>query len=260
MPKFAANLSLMFAEVDFLQRFERAAQAGFKAVEFQFPYAWPAAQIAEQAQKHKLKVLLHNLPPGNFDAGERGLACIPGREQEFQAGVGKAIEYAKALECPMLNALAGIRPAGATEDKLRETCIANLRFAAAAMAKEHIQLLSEPINNRVDMKGFYLAHTLDALKIFDEVKHPNVWLQYDIYHMQIMEGDVTRAIRTHLPRIAHIQFADNPGRNEPGTGELNFPNLFRFIDECGYTGWLGAEYKPAAKTEDGLGWMKPYVK
>ena len=259
MPKFATNLSLMFAEVEFLQRFERAAHAGFQAVEFQFPYAWPAAQIAEQARKHNLKVVLHNLPAGNFDAGERGIACLPGREADFQQSVGKAIEYAQALACPMLNCLAGLRPIGVTEDKLRKTLIANLRFAAAALAKANIKLLVEPLNS-LDMKGFYLVHTLDALRLFDEVNHPNLWLQYDIYHMQVMEGDLTRSIRTHLPRIAHMQFADNPGRNEPGTGEINFPNLFRAIDQAGYTGWLGAEYKPSGKTEDGLGWMKPYVK
>jgi hydroxypyruvate isomerase len=259
MLKFATNLSLMFAEVEFLQRFERAAQAGFQAVEFQFPYAWPAAQIAEQARKHRLKVVLHNLPAGNFDAGERGIACLPGREADFQQSVGKAIEYAQALDCPMLNCLAGLRPIGVTEDKLRKTLVANLRYAAAALAKANIKLLVEPLNS-LDMKGFYLVHTLDALRLFDEVNHPNLWLQYDIYHMQVMEGDLTRSIRTHLPRIAHMQFADNPGRNEPGTGEINFPNLFRAIDRAGYTGWLGAEYKPAGQTEDGLGWMKSYMK
>jgi hydroxypyruvate isomerase len=258
MPKFAANLSMMFTEVEFLQRFERAAAAGFKAVEFQFPYAWPAAQLAGQARRHGLEVVLHNLPAGNFAAGDRGLACIPGREAEFQESVGRAIEYAQALGCGMLNCLAGLRPIGVSEDRLRKTVVANLRYAAEALAKARIKLLVEPINT-VDMKGFYLCHSLDALRLFDEVGHPNIWLQYDIYHMQVMEGDLTRSIRTHLPRIAHMQFADNPGRNEPGTGEINFPNLFRFIDEAGYSGWLGAEYKPAGKTEEGLGWLRPYL-
>jgi hydroxypyruvate isomerase len=255
MPKFAANLSLMFTEVEFLQRFERAAKAGFRAVEFQFPYAWPAAQIAEQVKKHNLQVLLHNLPPGNFDAGDRGMACIPGREAEFKQSVSKAIEYAKVLNCSMVNCLAGLRPIGVTEDKIRRTLKANLGYAAAAFAKENIKLLVEPLNS-LDMKGFYLVHTLDALRLFDEVGHPNLWLQYDLYHMQVMEGDLIRSIRTHLPRIAHMQFADNPGRNEPGTGELNYPNLFKAIDASGYTGWLAAEYKPSGKTEDSLGWMK----
>jgi hydroxypyruvate isomerase len=259
MPKFNANLTMMFTEVDFLRRFERAAQAGFKAVEFLLPYAYPAAQLAELLAQHKLQLILHNLPAGNFEAGERGIAINPARVAEFQQGVGQAIEYAKALGCRQLNCLVGIRPPGVAEDQLRKTLVDNLRFAAQALGKENIKLLVEPLNSQ-DVKGFYLVHTADALKLFDEVNHPNVWLQYDIYHMQIMEGNLTRTLRDHLPRIAHLQLADNPGRNEPGTGEINYPNLFRFIDEAGYQGWIGCEYKPAAKTEEGLGWVRPYLK
>ncbi len=259
MLKFSTNLSMMFTEVNFMQRFERAAQAGFSAVEVQVAYAWPAAQMAEQIQKHRLKFILHNLPPGNWDAGERGLACLPDRVAEFQQGVGKAIEYAKALDIPMLNCLAGIPPVGVPVERIRKTLVDNLRFAAAALAKENIKLLVEPLNSQ-DVKGFYLVRTAEALKLFEEVNHPNVWLQYDIYHMQIMEGNLTRTIRDHLPRIAHIQLADNPGRNEPGTGEIHFPNLLKFIDQAGYAGWIGAEYKPAGRTEDGLGWVKPWLK
>ena len=259
MPKFCANLSLMFTEVEMLGRFERAAHAGFRAVEVQFLYGLPAAQAAEQLRRHKLELVLHNLPPGNADQGERGLACLPDRVGEFQASVGRGIEYAQALGCRMLNCLAGIAPPGVPAAQLERTFVDNLRFAAQALAKENIRLLVEPINTR-DIPGFYLHHTAEALRLFDAVGHPNVWLQYDIYHMQVMEGDLTRSIRTHLKRIAHIQFADNPGRNEPGTGEIHFPNLFRAIDEAGYTGWIGAEYKPLKGTEEGLGWMQPYRK
>jgi len=259
MPRFNANLTMLFTEVEFPQRFERAAKAGFKAVEFLFPYAFPSAQIAELLARHNLRLVLHNLPAGNWEAGDRGIAIHPGRVHEFQQGVGKAIEYAKALGCRQLNCLAGIRPAGVAEDLLRKTLVDNLRFAAQALAKENIKLLVEPLNTQ-DVKDFYLARSAETLKLFDEVNHPNLWLQYDIYHMQIMEGNLTRTIRDLLPRIAHMQLADNPGRNEPGTGEINFPNLLRFIDEAGYTGWIGCEYKPSGKTEDGLGWVRGYLR
>jgi hydroxypyruvate isomerase len=258
MPKLNANLSLLFTEVDFLQRFGKAAAAGFKGVEFLFPYEYPAAQLAELLGKHKLVQVLHNLPPGNWGAGERGIAVLPERVAEFQAGVGRAIEYAKALGCPQLNCLVGKTPAGVKPDVVRKTLVENLRFAATALAKEKIRLLVEPLNSR-DMPGFHLVHSWDALALFDEVGHKNIWLQYDIYHMQIMEGNLTQSIREHLPRIAHMQLADVPGRHEPGTGEINYPNLLRFIDEAGYTGWIGCEYNPAAGTDAGLGWVKPYL-
>ena len=259
MPRCAANLSLLFTEVELPQRFARAAQAGFAAVEFQFPYGYPAAQLAEQAQRNRLQIVLHNLPAGNLEQGERGIAILPGRQGEFQEGVGRAIEYAKALSCTRLNCLAGIEPQGANPQRLRQTLVENLHFAAQALAKERLQLLVEPIN-RQDIPGFYLQRSGQTLEVLDAVGHPNAWLQYDIYHMQITEGDLTHTIRTHLPRIAHMQLADVPGRHEPGTGEINFPNLFRFIDEAGYQGWIGAEYKPAAGTEAGLGWMQPYLR
>ncbi len=258
MPKLNANLTLLFTEVDFLQRFGKAAAAGFKGVEFLFPYDYPAAQLAELLAKHKLTLVLHNLPVGNWGAGERGVAVLPDRVGEFQTGVGRAIEYAKALGCPQLNCLVGKTPAGVKPDTVRKTLVENLHFAAAALAKEKIRLLVEPLNSQ-DMPGFHLVHAQDALALFDEAGHPNLWLQYDIYHMQIMEGNLTRTIRDHLPRIAHMQLADNPGRHEPGTGEIHYPNLLRFIDEAGYTGWIGCEYNPAAGTEAGLGWAKPYL-
>jgi len=257
--KFSANLTMLFTEVGFLERFPRAARAGFKAVEYMFPYEWDKEQLAGLLEKYRLEQVLYNLPAGNWQAGERGIACLPDRVAEFQQGVGLAIEYAKVLKCPHLNCLVGIAPEGVPAEKVRQTLVANLRFAATAMEKEGIRLLVESLNDR-DMPGFYLVHTSDALRLLKEVNHPNIYLQYDIYHMQIMEGNLTTTIRDNLSHIAHIQVADNPGRHEPGTGEINFTNLFRFIDEAGYSGWIGCEYKPAGVTEDGLKWVEPFLK
>lgn len=259
MLKFSANLTMLFNEVGFPDRFERAAKAGFKYVECQLLYDLKKEQVAELLHKHSLQMVMHNLPAGNWAAGERGIACLPGREGEFQKGVGRAIEYAKTLKCSRLNCLCGIAPKEVPERKVRQTLVANLRLAATALEKEGIRLMVEPVNNR-DVPGFYLTRTRDALELFKEVNHPNIWLQADIYHMQVMEGNLTRTIIDNLSRIGHIHLADNPGRHEPGTGEINFTNLFRAIDEAGYDGWLGCEYKPAGKTEDGLGWVKPYLK
>jgi len=258
MPKFTANLTMMFNEVDFLDRFEQAARACFKGVEYLFPYGWSKEQLINELGKHHLEQVLHNLPAGNWQAGERGIACLPGREGEFQEGVGLAIDYAKALKCYRLNCLVGKTPQGIPSEKVRQTLVSNLRFAAMAMEKENIRLLVEPLNHQ-DIPEFYLARTHEAFRLFKEVNHPNLWLQYDVYHMQIMEGNLTRTILNNLSRIAHIQIADNPGRHEPGTGEINFTNLFRFIDEAGYDGWIGCEYIPSGKTEDGLQWIKPYL-
>ena len=259
MLKFSANLTMMFNEVDFLGRFERASRAGFKGVEYLFPYEWSKEQLAEELDKHGLEQVLHNLPAGDWPAGERGIACLPERVGEFQEGVGLAIEYAKALRCPRLNCLAGITPKEVPTEKVHQTLADNLRFAVTALDKEGICLLVEPLN-RQDVPGFYLVHTRDALQLLEEVNHANLWLQYDIYHMQIMEGNLTRTILDNLAHIAHIQLADNPGRHEPGTGEINYTNLLRSIDEAGYDGWIGCEYKPAGVTEDGLEWLKPYLK
>jgi hydroxypyruvate isomerase len=259
MLKFSANLTMMFNEVEFLDRFERAAKTGFKGVEYLFPYAWKKEQLFDQLNKYGLVQVLHNLPAGNWQAGERGIACLPGREEEFRDGVGTAIEYAKALKCSLLNCLSGIRPQGVSSEKIHQTLVENLRFAAKALDKEGIRLLVEPLNQQ-DIPGFSLVHIQDALQLFEEVGHPNLGIQYDIYHMQVMEGNLTKTILSNLARIGHIQLADNPGRHEPGTGEINFSNLFRFIDEGGYNGWLGCEYIPAGKTEDGLQWIKPYLK
>jgi hydroxypyruvate isomerase len=257
MPKFCANLTMLFNEVDFLDRFEKAAKAGFKGVEYLFPYAWKKEQLVEKLGAFGLSQALHNLPAGDWNKGERGIACLPGRETEFQEGVGKAIEYAKALKCPQVNCLAGLTPAGVPADKVRKTLVANLRFAAAALEKEGIRLLVEALNDK-DVPGFYLVRTADVLALIQEVGQANVYVQYDVYHMQIMEGNLTKTIQANLDKIAHIQIADNPGRNEPGTGEINYPNLFKAIDAAGYKGWIGCEYKPAGKTEDGLGWVKSF--
>ncbi len=258
MLKFSANLTMMFNEVDFPDRFERASRAGFKGVEFLFPYKWGKEELAEKLDKHGLEPVLHNLPAGDWPAGERGIACLPERMGEFQEGVGLAIEYAKVLRCPRLNCIAGLTPKEVPAEKVRRTLVDNLRFAATALEKEGITLLVEALNNH-DIPGFHLTHTRDVLQLIEEVNHRNIWLQYDIYHMQIMEGNLTRTILDNLARIGHIQLGDNPGRHEPGTGEINFTNLFRFIDEAGYDGWIGCEYKPAGVTEDGLEWVKPYL-
>ena len=258
MPKFSANLSMLFTEVEFMERFQRAFGAGFKAVEFMFPYAYEAGRLADMLNKYGLKQALFNMPAGRWDAGERGIAVLAERRGEFEDGVGTAIRYAKALDCSLVNCLAGLTPPGVPQERVREVLAANLRFAADMFAKEGIRLLIETINTR-DIPGFYLSRTPHVLSIIREVNHPNLLWQFDIYHMQVTEGDLATTIRNNIKTIGHIQLADNPGRHEPGTGEINFPNLFRFIDETGYTGYIGCEYKPLTTTEEGLDWVKPYL-
>jgi len=257
MPKFSANLTMMFNEVDLMGRFSSASKAGFQAVEYMFPYDWPENQLVGALEANGLRQVLHNLPAGDWAAGERGIACLPVLEGEFQDGVGKAIGYAKALKCPALNCLVGLTPAGTDPDEVHETLVSNLKFAADALQAEGLQLLVEPLNNQ-DIPGFHLVGTRDALRLLEAVGHPNIRIQYDIYHMQKMEGNLITTIETHLAQIGHMQLADNPGRHEPGTGEINFPNLFRAIDAAGYDGWIGCEYIPAGNTEDGLDWFAPY--
>lgn len=255
MPKFAANLSMLFTEAPFLDRFDRAAQAGFNAVEFLFPYAFEAADIKGRLDANELKLVLHNLPAGDWDAGERGIACLPDRIDEFRDGVGRAIVYAKALGVGQLNCLAGKAPIGAKESTLRKTFVENLKYAATELKAAGLKLLIEPINT-YDIPGFFLNRTAQALAILDEVDASNAYLQYDAYHMQRMEGELAATIEKHLPRIAHIQIADNPGRHEPGTGEIDHAFLFRHLDKIGYGGHVGCEYKPATTTEAGLGWRQ----
>ena len=258
MPRFAANLTMMFNEVGFLDRFEAASKAGFKAVEYLFPYDYDQEELAEKLHRYGLVQALHNLPAGDWSGGERGIACNPNRVDEFQDGVGKAIEYAKALGCERVNCLAGIGPDGLEPEILRETFVSNLRFAAVKLEEAGVRLLIEPINTR-DIPGFYLRHTAQARSILDEVDSRNLGLQYDIYHMQIMEGDLAPTVESNLDVIGHVQIADNPGRNEPGTGEINYPFLFGFLDKIGYDGWVGCEYKPLTTTESGLGCIMPYL-
>jgi hydroxypyruvate isomerase len=259
MPKFAANLTMLFNEVEFMDRFAAAAKAGFRAVEYLFPYPYSKEVLADALSKHGLTQALHNLPAGNWGDGERGIACLPGREGEFQDGIGRAIEYAKALRCDRLNCLVGITPRAVDPEKTQATLIDNLRFAARALDKERIKLLVEPINT-YDILGFHLCRTDQTLQVFEAVGERNLWLQYDIYHMQRMEGELAATIAKHLSRIAHIQVADNPGRNEPGTGEINYDYLFRRLDELGYAGWVGCEYKPKTTTVDGLAWFDRAIK
>ena len=253
MPRFSANLSMLFTEVPFLDRFERAAQAGFEAVEFMFPYAHSPQEIKARLDATGLKAVLHNLPAGDWDGGDRGIACDPARVAEFRAGVARGVAYATTLGVPQLNCLAGKAPVGADDALLRRTFVDNLRFAAAALHQAGLRLLVEPIN-RYDIPGFYLQRTAQALSVLDEVGAPNAFVQYDIYHAQRTEGELAATLAQHLARIGHIQIADNPGRHEPGSGEINYRFLFQHLDRIGYQGWVGAEYRPASTTEAGLGW------
>ena len=254
MPKFAANLSMLFTEQAFLDRFAAAAKAGFKGVEYIGPYDFPASQIADLLHQHGLTQVLFNLPAGNWAAGERGIGCHPDRVNEFQDGVGKAIDYAKVLGNRMINCLAGIQPKGVAPEKAEETLIANLRFAAAKLKQAGLLLIAEPINT-FDIPGFFLNRSSQAMAIFERVGSDNLKLQYDIYHMQRMEGELAKTIERLMPNIAHIQIAGNPNRTEPDVGEINYPYLFALIDRLGYQGWIGAEYKPAKTTIEGLGWL-----
>lgn len=255
MPRFAANLTMLFTEQPFLDRFERAAANGFKAVEFLFPYAYPVKELQARLKAHDLELVLHNLPAGDWDAGERGIACHPGRHDEFRSGVAQAITYAEALGVQQLNCLVGKVPVGANPEVVRATLVSNLRYAADALRAAGKRLLIEPINT-YDIPGFCISRTQQALDLLDEVGADNAFVQYDIYHAQRMEGEIAATLSKHLARIAHVQLADNPGRNEPGTGELNYPFLFQHLDRIGYSGWVGCEYKPATTTEAGLGWRQ----
>jgi hydroxypyruvate isomerase len=257
MPKFAANLSFLYTELPLLDRIGAAAKSGFRGVEYMSPYEEKAADIAAKLREHGQTQVLFNLPSGNWAGGERGIAIYPDRVKEFRANVPRAIDYAHALGCGQVNCLAGLVSKDIEHKAQHATFVENMAFTAAEFAKAKIKLLIEPINTR-DIPGFFLTHTAQASRIIDEVGSNNLFIQYDIYHMQIMEGDLARTIEANLPRIAHIQLADNPGRNEPGTGEINYPFLFGHIDKLGYSGWIGCEYKPRAGVDAGLGWMAPY--
>jgi hydroxypyruvate isomerase len=257
VPKFAANLTMMFNEVPFMQRFSAAARAGFTAVEFLFPYEHTADEVASALQDNGLQNVLFNMPPGDWAAGERGIASLAGREAEFQEGVAKAIGYAQKLGTPRLHVMAGLLPAGVDRAAARAIFVNNLRYSCAEAAKHNITVLMEPINTR-DIPGYFLNTQAEAHAIREEIGADNLKVQMDFYHVQIVEGDIAMKVRRYLPHIGHIQIAGVPERNEPDTGEINYPYLFNLLDELGYAGWLGCEYRPAKGTVEGLGWFQKY--
>jgi hydroxypyruvate isomerase len=257
MPKFAANLSFLFQEVDFLARFAAAARCGFKGVEFLFPYDHPPATIAEELRRNGLVQALFNMPPGDWAAGERGLAALPGREREFRDGIAKAIEYARATGCRTLHAMAGLAPDGHERSEMLAVYVDNLRHAADRLAAADLTLVIEPINTR-DIPGYFLNTTGEAAAVLERVDRPNLKIQLDLYHVQIMEGDLAHRMRALAGRYAHVQIAGNPGRHEPDVGEIHYPFLFDLFDELGYDGWIGCEYRPRAETTAGLGWAARY--
>lgn len=258
MPRFAANLSMLYPELDFLDRFEAAARDGFEAVEFLFPYAYPAHELAARLQANGLRQVLFNLPPGQWDAGERGLAALPGREAEFREAVQLALRYADALDCPRLHAMAGLVAPGLRREDMQATYLDNLRWAAEQAARAGRDILIEPINPR-DIPGFFLNRQDEAQAICAEVGADNLQVQFDIYHCQIVEGDIAVKLKRDMAGIGHIQIAGVPDRHEPDLGELNYPYLFEQIDALGYAGWIGCEYRPRAGTSAGLGWARPYL-
>lgn len=257
MPKFSANLSMMFTEVPFTERFAAAAAAGFKAVEFMFPYDYPAQEVKNLLDKNNLSLVLFNLPAGNWTAGDRGVAVDPRRVEEFRAGVTMAVEYAKVLGTPRLNCLVGKKLQDISDSEQQTALIENLRFAADALAAANLTLLVEPLNAK-DMPGFTLSTTCQVFAVIEAVNRPNVKLQYDVYHAQRMEGELVGTLRKELARIGHIQIADTPGRHEPGTGEINYRFVFAAMDEVGYAGHVGLEYIPAAGTVAGLSWLADF--
>ena len=265
MPKFAANLSMLYPEFDFLDRFEAAARDGFKAVEYLFPYAFEAHHIAARLQANGLQQVLFNAPPGDWDSGERGLACLPGREAEFRSNLAQALDYAGALNCPRIHVMAGLLPAGSERESLFSTYVGNLRWAAQEAAKQGVEVLIEPINSR-DMPRFFLNRQDHAHEVIAAVGAANLKVQMDLYHCQVVEGDLAMKLRRYLPTgdVGHVQIAGVPDRHEPDRGELNYPYLFSVLDDLAYVGWVGCEYRPragahAGGTSAGLEWLKPYL-
>ena len=249
---------MLFGEVELPERFEAAARAGFKAVEIQFPYGWSQRQLAEIARHAGVEVVLINIPGGDAQKGDRGIACLPDRVAEFRASVGKGLDYARALGCKQMNCLAGISPRDADRAVLRATYVSNLRYAARELAGSGMTLLVEPIST-LAVPEFHLNRSEDAFALLNDVGADNLKVQYDLYHMRIMGDDLAATIRANLGRIGHMQFADVPGRHEPGTGTMDFGSLFELVDSLGYDGWLGAEYTPTGRTEDSLSWAKKYL-
>ncbi len=258
MPQFAANLSLLFTELPLAERFAASREVGFQAVEIQFPYQMPAEEMAALLKQHDLKMVLHNLPAGNWAQGERGIACLPARVAEFRAGVDAAIAYAQTLGVQQLNCLAGIRPAELSIPDAHACLLDNLRYAAQCLAEVGMRILVEPINT-FDIPGFFLSLPSQALALIEEAQQPNLLLQYDIYHAQRMEGELANTLRQHLTSIGHIQVADNPGRHQPGSGEIAYPYLFALLDSLGYSGYVGCEYLPQGETNASLAWCAPWL-
>jgi 2-dehydrotetronate isomerase len=270
MPKFAANLHYLFTEVPFLERFAAAARVGFKAVEFQVPYDWPPEALAEQLDRHKLQMVLFDAPMGNWNAGDRGLAAVPGREAEFRASLEPTVRYARALDCHSVHIMAGVLHDEARREEAERVYVDNLRYAAATLQSAGVTAVIEPINKAFGvvqggaayttqgMHGYFLNYSQQARRIIERAAHPNLLLHLDCYHMQILEGNLARTLRECLPLLRHIQIAGVPGRHEPDVGEINYAHLFDLLDQLGYQGWIGCEYRPRDRSELGLGWARDY--
>jgi hydroxypyruvate isomerase len=258
MPRLAANLSMLFTEVGFLERFAAARKAGFRAVEYQYPYEFDAAEVAGAARDAGVEVVLHNAPRGDVQRGEHGTACLPGREQAFREDLERALEYARMASCARLHCLAGVVPPHAERRELHAAYVANLGYAARRLNREQMKLLIEPLSERT-VKNYFLGGSAQAVAVLDELGAGNAFLQYDFFHMQMLEGNLAAKAERLLARIGHMQVADVPGRHEPGSGEINFDFLFKHVDAIGYTGWIGCEYNPAGDTLEGLEWAKPYL-
>ena len=254
MPKFAANLSMMYQEHAFLDRFAAAAKDGFEAVEYLFPYEYAAKDIGARLRDHGLQQVLFNAPPGDWAAGERGIACLPGRDAQYRDAIAHALDYARALRCPRVHVMAGLAPPDVSREELRDVYVERLGYAAAAGATAGVTMLIEPINTR-DIPRYFLNTQADAHAIREEVGAPNLKVQMDLYHVQIVEGDIAVKLRRYLQHVGHIQIAGVPERHEPDIGEVNYPYLFRLLDQLGYDGWIGCEYRPANGTVAGLGWL-----
>jgi len=270
MPRFAANLHYLFNEVPFLERFSAASKAGFRGVEFQVPYSWRAEELAGLLIEHDLELALIDIPQGDWDRGERGLTALPGRESEFREGVHLAVEYAEKMQCGAVHLIAGVVPDGTDLEAAEKTYLENLAYGADVLAQRNICAVIEPINpfhgdiekgetyTTYGMRGFYLTTTHQAVTAIEKVNHPNLYLHLDMYHMQLTEGRLAHTLKQNIARLKHLQLAGVPGRNEPDRGEINYPYLFTLIDELGFDGWVGCEYRPFGKTTDGLGWAAPY--
>lgn len=258
MPRLAANLSLLFIEHPFLERFAAARRSGFRYVEYQYPYDFAPQEVAAAAREAGVQVVLHNVPRGRAQLGEHGTACLPGREADFRADLERAVDYARAAGCPRLHCLAGVVPPQAERAALHATYVANLKFAAARLQHEGMKLLIEPVSERT-AANYFLGSSAQAIRVLDEVAADNAFLQYDLFHMQLLEGNLTATVERLLPRIGHMQLADAPGRHEPGTGEINFAFVLQRIDALGYAGWMGCEYNPQGDTVAGLKWAQPYL-